>query len=314
LGDTLRLIIDADPIVYLAGFAGELHEYELVLEDEKGNLSQDFFSPMPDVDLRVYKKQLSERGLTVVDQELRVTPEPLDHALNIVRSMVSHIRRAVKGDDRWQPQTIILLSGPGNFREEIATIKPYKGNRKEDYKPYWYQQIRNYLTNRMFARVVEGREADDEASILMRQAALEGVPAVLATIDKDLDQVPGLHYDYKKHVFYDVSEDDARDAFYAQILSGDATDNIPGLHRIGPAKAAQMIAQWVHDFDGKPEYLEEYLWEQVVTAYETIGIKDYDGPLSPAEQALEVARLVKMQEYAGHIWVPPGTFEEGEIL
>jgi hypothetical protein len=56
---------------------------------------------------------------------------------------------------------------------------------------------------------------------------------VIATKDKDLDLIPGWHYNWSKTkkddgVYY-VSPVEANRAFYAQLIQGDATDNIPGI-------------------------------------------------------------------------------------
>ena len=61
----------------------------------------------------------------------------------------------------------------------------------------------------------------------------------IATLDKDLDGVPGWHYVWKgkrEGVFY-VTETEADRFFYTQMLTGDATDNIPGLFKMVGVKA-----------------------------------------------------------------------------
>ena len=63
------------------------------------------------------------------------------------------------------------------------------------------------MTDTWGAEVIDGWEADDEVGIRARQLAADGVEFCIATIDKDLDQIPGLHYDYRQHVFYDIDEE-----------------------------------------------------------------------------------------------------------
>ena len=58
----------------------------------------------------------------------------------------------------------LFLTGSGNFREQLATIRPYKGNRPDD-KPYHYERVRDYLIKFRNAILVEGMEADDAVSI-----------------------------------------------------------------------------------------------------------------------------------------------------
>ena len=38
----------------------------------------------------------------------------------------------------------LYLTGIGNFRFDIATVKPYKGNRKQE-KPFYLPSVRKYL-------------------------------------------------------------------------------------------------------------------------------------------------------------------------
>lgn len=151
----------------------------------------------------------------------------------------------------------LFLTGGGNFREEVATIKPYKGNRPSE-KPYHYQRIRDYLIKFRGATLVEGMEADDAVSIEQFKAyegALGkhfGIPkwlfeevkdmnlgTVLCSIDKDLDMVPGWHYNWIKDKRYWVDETDGLRSFYCQLLTGDSVDNIPGLFGVG--KASKLL-------------------------------------------------------------------------
>lgn len=293
----MKLIIDADPIVYRCGFAAEEHSYQLVVDPGGDEELQQLHFGSGD-EMKVWKKdnKALDDPYEILDQEMLVTEEPVENALHIVGQM---LRGIVKEFD--DPEVIVLLSGPGNFRDAIATVKPYKGNRKEDYKPVHYQAIRNYMTQQWSAIVIEGREADDEVSILARQADEDGIPFVVATIDKDLDQVPGLHYDYVKKVKYTVDLEEAEQLFWQQALAGDSTDNIPGATRIGPAAARKLVDGWYEQ-----SLSQKQIWERVVSVYEAT--KSAKGCLytdrKAADVALEMARLVFMQEYVGQLWTP----------
>lgn len=80
----------------------------------------------------------------------------------------------------------------------------------------------------------EGDEADDALGIAQCQAGC-GEDTIICSIDKDLDGIPGWHYNFSKNRkadgTYIVSEVNANRFFYKQILSGDSTDNIPGMFR-----------------------------------------------------------------------------------
>ncbi len=212
-----RLIIDADPLVYRCGFAAEKHSYELVVENPMEQLSF-----VDGKTMQAWKKanKAALQPRSILGQTMNVDPLSVNFALQIVGSSLRALIREVKEKaGRDDMEVILLLSGQNNFRDEIATVKGYKANRMETAKPHWYQGIRNYLTDRWGAQVIDGREADDEASILIHMARQDEVDCCLATVDKDLDQVPGMHYDYAKKVFYYVGEDDAQAAREERLLT-----------------------------------------------------------------------------------------------
>lgn len=80
--------------------------------------------------------------------------EPVEFALSTVKHAVNNIWDAfgVKGE--------LFLTGKGNYREYVASIQEYKGNRIQE-KPFYYQDIRDYLVNVHKAQVITGMEADD---------------------------------------------------------------------------------------------------------------------------------------------------------
>ena len=176
-----------------------------------------------------------------------------------------------------------FLTGSNNFRKEIATIKPYKGNRTQP-KPKHLQALRDHLV-KMGCVVVDGQEADDAIGIAAYAAEPDSYTIV--SIDKDLLMLRGKHYNFVKKEFTYVSDSEAIKAFYTQLLTGDRTDNIQGIPGIGPAKAAKALA-------GIEE--EEALYEAVKAAYAAAEIED---------ELVENARLLWIRRKEGEIWRPP---------
>ena len=159
-------------------------------------------------------------------------------------------------DVTWATQTIVGVKGAHkNFRYDI--LPNYKGTR-----PALADEMKEKL-NYLHAHAVEqgavtardGWETDDEVAEWVREAYADGDDYVIAHIDKDLDLLPGKHYNYNKDTHYDVSLDECLYNFYHQLLTGDKSDNIPGIKGIGPVKATRMLDGLKVD-----EYITKVTW------------------------------------------------------
>mgnify|MGYP003388869820 CR=1 FL=1 len=177
---------------------------------------------------------------------------------------------------------VVYLTGKGNFRNEIANSHVYKGNRKSVQKPRHLQHARDYMHGKYEAIISQGEEADDLIAI---EATRLGHDACVASIDKDMLQIPCWHFNIVKGTYERVTPDGGMKFFYTQILTGDTADNIKGLFRVGPKKAEKIL-------DGAVS--EEELWDRVVKAY--------DGD---EERVVENARLLWLRREVGEIWLPP---------
>lgn len=127
---------------------------------------------------------------------------------------------------------LFLSDSKGNFRKSI--YPEYKGNRSQP-KPKHYQMLRDYLVEYEKAEIAHGEEADDA---LGRNQTKD---TMICTIDKDLNMIEGMHFHMKKRVHTEVSHKQARHSFWMQMLTGDTTDNIPGIKGIGPKKAEKIL-------------------------------------------------------------------------
>ena len=131
----------------------------------------------------------------------------------------------------------VYLTGSGNFRREIAPS--YKANRPDSRPKHW-EAVREFLITQHKAVVCNGFEADDQLGI--DQDKTHG-STVICSIDKDLLQIPGKHYNFVKKVFQEVTHDQGIKALYVQSLVGDRSDNIFGVQGIGPVKAEKALAE-----------------------------------------------------------------------
>jgi hypothetical protein len=174
------------------------------------------------------------------------------------------------------------LTGKDNYRHDIAKTQPYKGNRKDASRPVHLHSLREYLITAWDFRVADGQEADDAIGI---HATLTRDSSIIVSIDKDLDMIPGHHYNPVKKDHYYVNDKEAIKNFYRQILTGDKVDNVQGLRGIGPKKADKILG----DFDTD------------LAMYEAV-LKAYDGD---AERVLENGQLLWIRRRKDEIWQPP---------
>lgn len=133
------------------------------------------------------------------------------------------------------------------YRNAIAQLKEYQANRDGKSKPEYLHVMREWIAQRWPSTQHQNCEADDGMSEMQYRAIAEGNKHlhIIATKDKDLDMVPGLHVDWDTGVITDHDEfgeiwiDSSGSAkklkgmgqkfFWAQLLMGDSADNISGL-------------------------------------------------------------------------------------
>jgi 5'-3' exonuclease len=152
---------------------------------------------------------------------------------------------------------VVFIKGNGNFRFDADP--EYKAHRKDTIPPEIKALINDmYDYCETFAMCSEDGEADDYCTATARMAREEGKHHIVVHIDKDLDCIPGWHYNFKSEIFREITHEYAYRFMMQQFLTGDATDNIHGLKGIGPVKAKKIM-------DG---YSEEQLWDVVVSAWQ----------------------------------------------
>jgi 5'-3' exonuclease len=135
-----------------------------------------------------------------------------------------------------------------NFRFRIDP--QYKISRQGQPKPKHYQALKYFLKKEWNAQVTEGQEADDALGI-EQSANNEWVhdanggkragESTICSIDKDLLQVPGQHYNFVRKERLTVTEDEGIRFFYKQLVIGDRIDDIIGVKGIGPVKAGRLL-------------------------------------------------------------------------
>jgi 5'-3' exonuclease len=212
-------------------------------------------------------------------------PEAIPLPLCLAR-MDTWVADILKATNAKAYRIYLTADDKSNFRFDI--YPEYKANRKSP-RPIYYGELREHLIRFYPTTVVSGMEADDA----LGQAQTDST--VICSIDKDLDQIPGRHYDFVKDVVYEVSKDTADRFFWYQLLMGDATDNIPGIPGCGP-KTAQRILDGADSGD----------FPQVVyDAYEA-----YYGESRALKMMTLMGQLLKIKQQEGEgLWQPPNNIQ-----
>lgn len=120
------------------------------------------------------------------------------------------------------------------FRKQI--YPEYKANRKAP-RPIHYNALREFLKTEFGASVSTTIEADDAIGIDSSYSS----DSIIVSIDKDLLQLPGNHFNFVKETFTTVTKEQGIRWFYKQLLMGDKADNIKGVAGIGEVKAERLL-------------------------------------------------------------------------
>lgn len=198
----------------------------------------------------------------------------------------------------------LWLSGSleNNFRIKICP--EYKANRLGKPKPRHYDFIKEYLVKEWQAQITYDQEADDALGIEQIKWCLFGRetiepevdwhPTIICSIDKDLHQIPGNHYNFVKKETTFVPPEEGLRTFYKQLLIGDTGDNIPGCPGIGVVRANKAL-------DGITE--EEQLFRRVFSLY-TKTLRDLAKDRLE-ERILQAGQLLKIRQREDEIWQFP---------
>lgn len=151
------------------------------------------------------------------------------------------------------------------FSKRKKIDKNYKANRKSN---IWIKRFKEFIITNQEAVYSLQLESDD---LIAQRAAELNNECLVCSVDKDLNQIHGWHFDlYKQKTgeiddfgnevkeyrgLYFVSPEEAERFLWEQMLSGDSSDNIIGLKGIGKVKAKNMLKS------------DKCLWRQVAMYY-----------------------------------------------
>ena len=171
---------------------------------------------------------------------------------------------------------LLCFTSRGNFRYSV--LPTYKFNRRGKPKPVLLDALIEHAWEVWECKAMDCLEADDVMGIMATRS-----PGcyVIATIDKDLKQIPGIQYNWKEERVKDVKSSEADYWFYFQVLTGDSTDGYAGCPGIGVCRARTVLKGVTED-----------PWARVVAAFESRGLTEEDALVQA-----RVARILRADDY-----------------
>lgn len=246
----MKVLVDGDIIAYRVGFASQHTYYDIWrMEDVEPDGEAGEYAVMPSAkepqksfdDAKSANKWLKEQTEFEPDSIIRmprVEVEPLEnclHSVNLVMGSIAH---------RYGDDLEVYFSCPTKENWRTEFYPEYKANRP-DRKPFYAEEIRAHLERKWKCITEEGWEADDLIAIVADwYNGLDPVAElVVVSIDKDMLQIPGLHYNWVKEEEQYVNNEQAAMSLAAQVIAGDSTDNIKGIPGWGEAAAREFLNQ-----------------------------------------------------------------------
>ena len=186
------------------------------------------------------------------------------------------------------------IGGSDNFRYNIYPL--YKANRTKE-KPHYLEACREMLVTQYKATVVNGYETDDALGIA--QTKYDGNSRI-CSLDKDLLQIPGMHFNWISGIHRLVSPLDGLRSFYKQIILGDRTDNIPGFDGKLRSETPKFIEKLQQPIDEMTEATD--MWDYVLDIYND----NVEQNLTRFELAERNAQLLYILKEEDVYWKLPG--------
>jgi len=239
-----------------------------------------------DADIAVYRTAFSCQKKDPLTGDIIVEPEFVAKAR--FNEMIDGILAETSA---LEYQLWLSDSTENGFR--IKFYPEYKANRPP--KPILYDFVKEIAITDWGAQIAIEQEADDALGIQQVGRGFFDGGTIICSIDKDLLQIPGNHYNFVKKEKSFVTPDGGRFYFYTQLLTGDTSDNIQGCPGVGVAKAAKFLAGLS---------TEESLFQQVVNIYKTqykTKCKIEDEPFV-MDQILQNGRCLKIRTEEEEIW------------
>jgi len=151
---------------------------------------------------------------------------------------------------------------------------------------------------------VNGKEVDDACGIRLTE---EGENAICVSLDKDLLTIPGTHYNFVKDFLITKSPIGSLQMFYKQLITGDASDNIPAFD----GKFRNTVPKFVEKLLEPIDYIDKELdmYDYCSNVYQ----QTYQELHPMLADLHRNAKVLYIQKKEGDMWQIPGQKDVNEV-
>lgn len=251
------LLIDGDILRYRCGFAGQKTHYHMYHAKDvmttttpEGEVSysismgaQPASSHENAKDAKAWLDSQAEDAHMSFTRLPEVKLEPVANTLHSVKRVMEAICARYP---EYHPCIYTSCPTEENWRYEF--YPEYKANRQANRKPFYAYEIDQYMRKKWDVVDDPHLEADDLIAMqaYSNRAALSyenDMDYVVVSIDKDLLQIPGKHWNWVKEEETEVNGMEAMRLLAVQRIHGDSTDNIKGIPGWGEKTAQAHLEQ-----------------------------------------------------------------------
>lgn len=253
-----------------------------------------------DCDIVAYRTAFSCQK-TLPDGNIQLEPE----SIAIVR-FNEMIEQILSDTGATEYQLWLSDKTQNNFR--LQFYPEYKANRKNLVPPVYLNLLKEFAINNWGAQITCNQEADDALGIhqcdLMNNPDRADDSSIICSIDKDLKQIPGNHFNFVTKEKSFVTPEEGLRAFYTQLLVGDTSDHIQGAVGIGSAKAKKGLGGL---YDEKSLFyairnLYQWAYSSRIFKHESLTEKEIQ---FVDQQILQNGRCLKIRTREDEVWEFP---------